>query len=468
MKRLLYIFLLSILVFPLHAQELMTLQQARNLALKKSEDVKIATKTLEKAEAQKAAVQTNYLPSLSGSATGVFLQKDLKKEMYLPTFNSDPATGELRPNIVTDGAGNPVIGTDGNPQFAAYAYLPLEISLQGALMAGINVEQPIYVGGKIKAGNEMAAIGINMAYENQRLQKINTIVEADKAYWLYVSVQEKVKLAKSSVEMLAGLLERVQDSYDVGLINRNEVLKVQVQYNNARLNLQKAQSGLELTRMSLCRVTGLALNTSIQTDSVIGTSNILQTKGANEDLTLRPEYQLMVKNIAMEEQNIKLTKSEFLPTVGISAGLNYLSGVEINGDALNQQNMTILASVKIPVFHWGEGRRKIASAKADQSIKELELEKNTQLLQLEIERARFNLNDASFRIETTNTALEQAAENLRISNDNYDVGRELMTDLLTAQTQWQKAYNDVIEAKTEHQLYETEYLRVTSNLLLNE
>ncbi len=52
-----------------------------------------------------------------------------------------------------------------------------------------------------------------------------------------------------------------------------------------------------------------------------------------------------------------------------------------------------------------------------------------------------------------------------MSNDNYEVGKELITDRLIAQTQWEKAYNELIEAKTAYKLRETEYLRVTASLL---
>jgi outer membrane protein TolC len=126
-----------------------------------------------------------------------------------------------------------------------------------------------------------------------------------------------------------------------------------------------------------------------------------------------------------------------------------------------------MASIKIPLFNWKEGKQKIVSAKAEKSIKELELEKNSGLLRLEIENARFSLQDAALRIKISESALQQANENLKVSNDNYEVGKELLTDRLIAQTQWEKAYNELIEAKTSYKLQETEYLRVTAKLLSN-
>ena len=449
-------------------QEYMTLQKARKMALANSEDVKIADQQLQKAVDQKAMARTNYLPNISASARGIYQKDVFRKDYYLPTATPNSQTGEPEPNVMTDANGNEVIGPDGMPVYNLYTYLPLKISLQGAYLAGIQIDQPIYHGGKIHAANKMADNGLKLAQANQKKQKIATIVETDKAYWLYVSVQEKVRLSQSSVHMLDSLLQQVRNNYQAGMIKRNEVLKVLVKYNNALLQLQEANSGLDLSRMSLCRLTGLPFSTELKTDSLVVINDSLLVSSLPENYKLRPEYQLLNQQIQLKEQTIRETRSDFLPTIGIQAGAFRFGGVKLNDDPLNQTNYSLMASVKIPIFHWGEGRKKIAAAQADREIEKLELTKNAQLMQLQIERAKHHLKDAYFRVTISRTALKQATENLRVSRDNYDVGNELMTDLLIAQTEWQEAYSKEIDAKTNYQIYATEYLQATANLLPEE
>lgn len=450
----------------LHGQEVISLERAREMALEQNQNIKIADKNLQKAQAEKKATQTLYLPSLSGSATMAYLSNDFKEDIYMPTFVPDPATGQLVPNIMINPLTNqPVMGADGNPVFNMYAYLPLELSIKGAYMAGVNIEQPLFTGGKIVTANKMAALGIEMANQNIELQKVNTIAEADQSYWLYVSVREKVRLATIAVRMLDSLVVRVKNSVKSGLVHQNELLKVQVKYNNATLDLQKAKSGLELTRMSLCRVVGLPFETKIElTDTVVDYSDQLLTNFGSEDVTQRPEYQLMSQQVAMEEEQIKLKRADFLPTVGVSAGYSYLGGIEFGDQNMTNKGFNIMGSVKIPLFHWGEGIQKIRSSNLSKEIKELELDRNSQLLQLEIEQSKYNLQDAFLRIKMAEKALSQSDENLRLSKNNYELGAELMTDLLIAQTQWQQAFSDLIEAKTDFKVKETQYLRVVGKL----
>jgi len=465
MKKLLYTLVFLLATGTLQAQEYMTIARARELALAKNEDIKIAETTIQKSKAEQKAARTNYLPSFSAIAYSLYLKDNYKRDMYLPTATPNLTTGKLDPNImVNPSTGQPIIGADGNPIFNMYAYMPIDISLQGAYMAGVMVEQPLFTGGKIIAGNKMATIGVEMAEENLQLKKSNAIAEVDNAYWIYVSVQSKVKLAESSEYMLKNLLERVQNAYNAGLATRNDVLKVQVEYDKAILNLQKAKSGLAITRMSLCRVTGLAFDTQIVTDSIISIPADIALQLGNEKISNRPEYKLLEQKIFLEEQRIKTACAEFLPVAGISAGYIYTGGVKLNNEVNNQGNLGVMATLKIPLFSWGKGIQKISAAKTEKSIAEYEFQKNTDLMNLEVENAKLNLKDAVLKVQISETGLKQATENLKVSNDNYEVGRELLTDRLIAQTQWEKAYNEVIEAKTEFKLQETEYLRVTSKL----
>ena len=93
-----------------------------------------------------------------------------------------------------------------------------------------------------------------------------------------------------------------------------------------------------------------------------------------------------------------------------------------------------------------------------------ELNKNRQLLLREAEQSRLNLQLAWERIQISETAVEQANENLRITKDSYEVGMETITELLIAQTQWQQAINELIDSKTDFKIKETIWKKTTGKL----
>lgn len=450
----------------IRAQELLSLEQCRQMALEHNENLKIAAMQADKARQQQAAARTLRLPSFSASGTGIYLDKDFSMEMFLPTQVPNPLTGQLEPNIMIHPVtGEPVIGADGNPVFNMYAWLPLNVSLSGAYMMGINVEQPIFTGGKISAGNRMADIGLDMASDNIALERMNAIAAADYAYWNYISVLEKVKLARQAVDMLEEVLPLVRNSEEVGMVNRNDLQKVQVEYNSARLDLQKARNGFELSRMELNRIIGLPFDTPLKaSDTLVEVQAPVLSSMAPFDPQQRPEYRLLENHIRLSEEQIRMARADFLPTAGVQAGYSHIGGIEVSGTDFNNTSLNVMGSVKIPLFHWGQGVRKIKTAQIDREIQALALQKNNQLMQLEAEQARLNLLLAWERIQMSKHALEQTEENLRISRDNYELGMETIAVWLMAQTQWQQAYSDLIDSRTDYRIKETAWHKAMGSL----
>ena len=216
--------------------------------------------------------------------------------------------------------------------------------------------------------------------------------------------------------------------------------------------------------MNLCRVVGLDLNTALQAaDSLSG----MVTPGILEDgvtVTQRPEYSILDKEIELKQKQVELTRSDFLPQLGVSLSYGYTDGISVNGESEGIASFVALASLKVPVFHWCEGRNKIKAMKAEQEISELKKEDASQMMLLEATKARFGVEDAAMRVKLTAHSLTQAQENLTESKNRYEVGMETLTDYMEAQAQWQKAWSDWIDAKAGLRLSETGYLKATGRL----
>ena len=190
----LLIILLVLGISPVKAQVSLNLEKCREMALESSKKMSIATKQGEKAEFERKAYRANFLPKLSATGLYAYMQKKSSFTIdggYLPTFVPD-ANGELVYNLYIDPATKlPVMGKDGRPLSAQYAFMPdieLELGLRGVYSAGAMLEQPIYMGGKIRSAYRMAMIGKEMSELNKQYTRAEVITEADEAYWQYLRV----------------------------------------------------------------------------------------------------------------------------------------------------------------------------------------------------------------------------------------------------------------------------------------
>ena len=120
--------------------------------------------------------------------------------------------------------------------------------------------------------------------------------------------------------------------------------------------------------------------------------------------------------------------------------------------------------MKLPIFHWGAELKKVKKAKLSLSDSQLQLQQLERSMRVEVRRAVQNVTDAQRMVETAALGRQQADENLRVMRQKYDNQLCTMTDLLDAQSQWQQARSNLIEAQAQLKIYETEYLRVTGRL----
>ena len=418
----------------LRAQQPMKLsmEQCRDMALTTSEELKQADNRLRQAELDDKIAATARLPKIEGSATGAYVLPDIEM------------TG-------------------------------MELAMCGTYMAGLTLTQPIYTGGKISAGRQMARLGRQIADQQLRMTRMDVLVDADNAYWSYIAVRRKVRMLESYSTQMDTIYKQTSSAVAAGMAIENDLLRIEAKRTEIEYQLQRARNGADLCRMALCNVIGAPLDTAIEpTDT---TFNIESPTAMSLDIARRPEVGLLEKQIDVNMQRIRDARSEMLPTVGLSAGYSYYGNIKLKGFADMGNGTTVpytqefrdgigiaMLAVKIPIFHWGESRKKLHTARYELDNSQLKLQRNMRLMSIEAQQAVQNVEDGYRMIHTAESGLRQAEENLRVMRNRYAAAMSPLTDLLDAQSQWQQAQSNLIEAQTQYMIYRMDYLRATGQL----
>ena len=416
-----------------YAQETihLSLEQCKTMALQQSEDIKIAGNNSTQAQYDKDIAFANYLPNFEGSAMGIYLSPDI-----------DMGSSTL--------------------------------VIQGMYTAGFSVSQPIYAGGKIRTANQLAKIGIESNAEHERITKADVIANAENSYWSYIAVLDKIKLIEAYESQLDTLQQQMKVSRESGMITENDYLQVAAKLSEIKYQMLKVKNGANLCRLSLCYITGLAPETEIiPTDTVIEVNYV---QHLDIDLSNRPEVKLLDMGVHASEYQIKMARADVLPQLGVSAGYTWYGNIKTEGvteyqgqqvaysETMNDAMFNVVASLSIPLFHWGEGQKNIKKAQLSLENAQYNKEKNTRLMTLEASNALNNLNESIAMIDAAEFAMKQANENLRVMNNKYANQMASLSDLLAAQAQWQESNSNLIEAKTQYKIYEIDYLKAVGRL----
>ena len=456
------LFALSLSVSAQPADEPLTLAAAREMALQHNNDITTANLKLEQTAFDVQAYRSNFFPRVNLVAADFYSTASGNVEIaggHLPIYVMNPQTGTYVPNVT--------VAEDGSYTLNQYADFPtqsMEYKIKNIFIGGVSLQQPIYMGGKISAAYRMAQIGQSIARDNIRLTESQVIVRTDEAYMQAVKAQQMLQVANSYKALLDELLKNVEAAVRVGIKTRNDQLKVQVKLNEAELAIQRATNACQLTSMNLCHILGLPLQRNLSVVSPL-TADSLQLAPLAGEVGQRPESAMLAEKTRLADQQVNLTRSDFLPNVALFAGYTYANGAELAGRKLiDGASASVGVTVKMPVLTFGERSSKIRSARAKQQMAQIEEQDLNQQMALELAQASNNLSEATTEVDITRRSLQQAEDNLKTSRQQYEVGLEPLSELLDAQALWQQAYASHIDATCQLVLARTRYLKAAGTL----
>ena len=414
------------------AQEYLTLQQCREMALEQNKQLAASVYQIEYARHTAASYKANFFPDFKLNGTG----------LYSTSKGNFPIQGGNLPVFMPGANGTPTP----NGGFAYFPGIDLNYKVGWAYMGEATVQQPLYMGGKIRSAYKMAKLGKDMALLNKTLTETEVIMNTEHAYAMLVKAQEMQKVANAYHKTLEELMKNVESALRHGLKSRNDVLKVQVKLNEAEINRRKAENALRLASMNLCHYIGKPLTTSLTVSDEYPSVDLSTALQAN-DISARPEYNILNKQVEINRQQVKLSRSEMLPQIGVQGSYNYINGLDVNGQKfLDGGSFTALLNVSIPIFHFGERKHKVNAAKAQLQQSLLEQADKNELMLLEVTQAANNLEEAKLECDLADISLEQAEENQRVSAEQFKQGLETLSDHLEAQTLWQQAWQTKVDA----------------------
>ncbi len=459
------------------AQSTFTLQRCRDMALENNRQLKISKLTTSIAEDVHKVAKTKYLPRLTALAgyehlsREISLLSDEQKNTLsnLGTNSVGKISGEIGKNIAQwaqQGLISPQTAQDlgkalgnittplaqaGNNIGEALRQ-DLRTNSKNIYAGGVMLMQPIYMGGAIKAANDMAAIGEEMARNDIALKQQTVLYAVDNAYWLIVSLKKKERLAMQYCDLAKHLSGDVSKMYREGVATKADRLKVEVAVNTVELQIAELQNGIALAKMALCELCGLDLNTNPrladEDSDELSAVETVNYNAADTTYNARPEVRLLQNSVELQRQNTKLIRSLFLPHVVLTAGYNLSNPNSFNGFEQKFADMwNVGIIVHVPLWNWGEGKYKVRAAKTATTLAEMELSDVRNKIRLETEQNRFRLDNANERLATAHKNMASANENLRTADIGFREGVMTVTDVMAAQTAWLAARTAVLDAE---------------------
>lgn len=477
MKVYLTLLLLTVVFSPTGAQQMLTLDSCRALALRNNKQLNISKLKQKMATNLQKAARTKYLPKLDVAGGYTYTSKEISllSDGQISAINSlgstavtgmggqmnNILTGMVQQGIISPetaqqlggviGQISPLISQAGD-QVGNAITDAFKTDTKNVWTGAAMVRQPVYMGGAIQAANKMADISKQMAANEVDLKTQSTLYDIDQAYWLVVSLRQKESLSRSYRELVGRLSDDVHKMIKQGVATKADGLRVDVKVNEADMQLTQVEDGLALARMMLCQLCGLPMDSQItladeRKDSLTPDLTV-ETYTHDTTYVNRPEVQILENTIDMSRQATRLVRSEYLPHIAITGGYLVSNPNVFNGFQRNFSGVwSIGVMVQIPVWNWFEGTYKVRASKIATNMASMELTDVKEKINLQVTQSQYKLKEAFKRYKMAKQNMKSAEENLRCATVGFREGVMELSDVMAAQTAWQMALSQKIDAE---------------------
>lgn len=453
-----------------------SLDSCRNMAVRNNKAIKMAEEGVIGARYEKKAAFSAYLPGIDFTGTYMYNQHQIEllgEDAKLPTMSFDPATQKFNYNILTTPDGTPVKDP------ASGGYIPTEVAVipkeameydtHNVFAGAFTLTQPIFMGGQIRALNEITGYAEKMAQASRNKVVQDVVFAVDEAYWTVVSLKEKRKLAESFVTLVDSLRFNVDAMLQEGVATRSDLLTVDVRLNEAKIALTKVNNGLTLSRMALAQICGLPVDTRMELQDECLRNVPATAREYTFDMadvySSRQDLDMLRHGISMLEGRERLALGNMLPKIALVGAYSFSNPNVIHGfEKRFGGGFSVGATITVPLWHWGGRYNHYRAAKSATNASRLALEDLEEKIQLQVSQARFSYEEAYKTYDMTRSNMLKAEENLRQAQLGFKEGVLTTDDVIAAQTAWLQANSEKIDAEIGIRLCETYLSKVAGTL----
>lgn len=463
------------------AQQVLTLDECRQMAVENNNSLKTAQQKIKVAGYDRNIALANYFPKITATGTymytsrdwklidddkaaeiqnaGTTLQNDVTNKMMqimsdkdvMTKYMTDAAFKKLIDGLQTTDIATPINAIGQHITDA------LTLDMHNLCGAVVSVQQPVFMGGKIVASNQMAKYAEELAKSQYDAEHAQVLADIEQAYWQIVSIAAKKNLAENYADLLRQMGKDVDALVAEGFATPSDALTIKVKMNEAEMLYTKATNGLALAKMLLCKECGLPLDSEItladETLDAIPVPQMSPVISDEEVYAARPEIKSLDLAKKIYDKTVAVVRADGLPTVAVMANYAVTNPNVFNGFQ-NKFGGFFSAGVlvNVPIFHGTEAIQKTRKAKAEAALTQYRLDDAKEMISLQVAQLRQQEGEALEKLTMAESNLENAEENLRVATAGWNEGMIASNVVLQAQTAWLQAHSEYIETGVELQM----------------
>jgi outer membrane protein TolC len=325
--------------------------------------------------------------------------------------------------------------------------------------ARLSLQQPLFAGFRLAKSLDIAEDQVGAATEDLVRDRAELELNVTVAYWHLYRARKLEEALAQSVAQLTERLREVRNFADQGLATEGDVLKVQAQRSDVKLQHVEAQSGIRLAAMALNSMIGMPLDMETipaDTPSVAASGHGEQTLAKLIGLAKRgrPELRAMTHRQSMSEAGVSAARGGWFPQVMLTAGYDYSrpNPRVIPPKDTWEGTWDVGLSLQWNLWDWSATSAQTTQAEAALAQTQASRIQLEDVVALDVAQNYFKQREALEKIAVAEDGLKQATESHRMTSEKFKQGLVTNADMLDAETALLQARISFTNALIDHAL----------------
>lgn len=316
----------------------------------------------------------------------------------------------------------------------------------------VNISQPVYSGGAITSGIELAELKSTAARYALDFQRDNIRFQLTGFYLDIYKYSNIRKVVESNISSARKVLLEMRARYEQGTVLLNDITRYELLVSNLELQLIQIDNTIKILNNNLVTIAGFPKETVIEPDTTI-LEKSLPMRGAewwqNEAMTNSPTISLARSEMEISRKAEAIVRSERLPKIGLQAGWN-LDGpilVEVPPINRNLSYWYVGVGVSYNISSLYKSNKSLAKSRVatQKAMENLEVAGENVSLAVNADHVRYL--EAYEELKTQEKSVELAERNYSTVSTRYMADMALITDLLDAANSRLDAQQRLVNAR---------------------
>ncbi|WP_413172003.1 TolC family protein [Anabaena azotica] len=302
------------------------------------------------------------------------------------------------------------------------------------------------------SGRRNAAI--TEAEEQVRFQELDVERQSEEIrlnvatdYYNLQQADENVRISQSAVQNSEASLRDAQALERAGVGTRFDVLRSQVNLANAQQELTDARSQQAIARRRLATRLNLPQSINITAADPVQLAGLWE-RGLEDSIVLayqnRPELQQQLAQRNISEQQRRQALASLGPQISLVASYDLL---DVFNDSINvSDGYSVGVRASLNLYDGGAAKARAAQAKTNMAIAETNFAEQRNQIRFQVEQAYSTQIANLENVQTSNAALEQAKESLRLARLRFQAGVGTQTDVINAENELTRSEGNRVRA----------------------